>query len=143
MARIIETLPNIRDYTLSLDDIGRPKVLDMNDIVSGKMNSAVSILSRMILLKKGTYMDQPDLGIDIRGRYKFAFDDEMIKLQQEIIEQITTYIPEFLPVSVVVKSEWRDNKKTIMIYININKVMYELSYDPENTTLDGIIGLWL
>lgn len=141
MARIIETLPNIRDYTLSLDDIGRPKVLDMNDIVSGKMNSAVSILSRMILLKKGTYMDQPDLGIDIRGRYKFAFDDEMIKLQQEIIEQITTYIPEFLPVSVVVKSEWRDNKKTIMIYININKVMYELSYDPENTTLDGIIGL--
>lgn len=141
MARVAQTVPNIRDYTLSLDDIGRPKVLDMNEIISGKINSAVSMISRLILLKKGTYMDQPDLGIDIRGRYRFAFEDEMIKLNQEILEQITTYLPEFLPVNVIVKAEWRSNKKVVMIYINIDKVMYELTYDPENTTLNGIIGL--
>jgi hypothetical protein len=141
MARTLESYPNIRDYTLSLDDLGRPKVLDMDNIISGKMNSAISMISRLLLLKKGTYMDHPNLGIDIRGRYRFAYDDEIIKLNQEITEQISLFLPEFIPVTVVSKAEWKNNKKIILIYISINSSEYEISYDPESTTIEGITGL--
>ena len=61
----VDSTANIRDYLLDLDDIGKPKVVDMTDIRRGKLNSAATMIIRLLLLKKGTYPDFPNLGIDI------------------------------------------------------------------------------
>ena len=75
-----DSTANIRDYLLDLDDIGKPKVVDMTDIRRGKLNSAATMIIRLLLLKKGTYPDFPNLGIDIRGRYRFMFSEELSTL---------------------------------------------------------------
>ena len=93
---------NIRDYLLDVNDLNQPKVLDLSEIETGKLNSAALLIVRLLLLKKGTYPDYPDLGIDIRGRYRFAVEEEVITLRQELEEQMTLYLPELLPVEVEV-----------------------------------------
>ena len=96
----VDSTANIRDYLLDLDDIGKPKVVDMTDIRRGKLNSAATMIIRLLLLKKGTYPDFPNLGIDIRGRYRFMFSEELSTLESELTNQIETYLPELLPITV-------------------------------------------
>ena len=102
MSKILKVEANIRDYLLDIDDLNRPKVLDMENIQTGTMNSAALLIIRLLLLKKGSYPDFPDLGIDIRGRYRFAFEEELITLRNELEDQISTYLPELIPVDVEV-----------------------------------------
>ena len=129
---------NIRDYLLGLDDIGRPKVVDMLDIKSGKMNSAVVMISRLLYLRKGTYMDQPDMGIDIVGRYRFSFADELNYLNSDIKKQVETYLPEFAPITVKCEFQWINKVQHIIIFLNIDKTAYELVYNVESNTILGL-----
>ena len=131
-----ETL-NIREDLLALDDIGQPKVVDMRIIKNGVMNSAVILISKLICMQKGSRPDQPDMGVDIRRRYRFGFESELGMLQTDIEEQIATYLPEFLPVDVKVGIQTGDGEKNkIIISITINGVMYQLSYDPVNSVFE-------
>lgn len=136
----IEVENNVHDYLLDLNDIGLPRVVDMSRIESGVFNPAILTIIRLIVMRKGTDPDRPDMGIDIVGRYRFSFISEMYKLQSEIEEQIGIYLPEFLPVSVevsVIQQETQDaaiNK--IQISITVDKVMYQLMYDKESSQLD-------
>jgi hypothetical protein len=137
---ILDDIANVRDYMLGLDDLGQPAVIDMENIRVGKMNSAVLMIARLLYLKKGTYADQPDLGIDIIGRYRFSFEEELISLRNELKDQITTYIPEFTPVEVMCSFQWVDNKQTVLIQVTVNETAYQLVYNPENYTLDALEG---
>jgi hypothetical protein len=137
---ILDDIANVRDYMLGLDDLGQPAVIDMENIRVGKMNSAVLMIARLLYLKKGTYADQPDLGIDIIGRYRFSFEEELISLRNELKDQITTYIPEFTPVEVMCSFQWVDNKQTVLIEVTVNETAYQLVYNPENYTLDALEG---
>lgn len=128
---------NVKDYLLSIDDLNRPRVLDMMNVTNGKINSAIIMIARLLLLKKATYADQPDLGIDIRGRYRFTFADELNELQYDIEQQISTYLPEFLPINVNCKYERINNINCVVIYMIIQQMVCQLVYNTEDLTLEG------
>lgn len=129
---------NIKEYLLGLDDLQRPKMIDMSIIAPGIYNSAIILIARLILLKKGIYPDHPDLGIDIRARYKFAFDSELLTLQEEIQSQIDKYLPELNYSQVRVRFEKYNNKFCVIISIQIDQVIYNLFYDISSQTLLGL-----
>lgn len=129
---------NIKEYLLGLDDLQRPKMIDMSIIAPGITNSAVILIARLILMKKGTYPDHPDLGIDIRARYKFAFETELLTLQEEIQSQIEKYLPELNYSQVRVRFEKYNNKFCVVISIQIDQVIYNLFYDISSQTLLGL-----
>ena len=129
-----------RDHLLAVDDLGLPKVLTMAKIEPGIMNTAIMTIIRLIRMRKGTDPDRPDMGIDIVGRYRFAFESELMTLQYEIEDQITTYLPEFLPVSVTATmvTDRADSNylNKIQIAITIDRVQYQLLYNKEAEELD-------
>lgn len=139
MAITTDDNANITDYLLGMDDLNRPKEIDMSIIKPGAMNSAMLMIIRMILMRKGTIPDIPDLGIDIRGRYRFAFESELTTLQSEISQQIQTYLPEFLSneVNVYMQTGETDGPK-VVIEITIDGTTYELIYNISTNTLEGL-----
>jgi hypothetical protein len=130
---------NVRDYLLAVNDINRPKVVDMKDIKPNKYNSAVTMISRLILIRKGTYPDHPDMGIDIVGRYRFAFEEESRTLASEIEEQANKYLPEFYPIKVYCELVQDNEKHKINIHVIINEVEYLLVYNISDNTLEGLL----
>ena len=135
-----DSTANIRDYLLDLDDIGKPKVVDMTDIRRGKLNSAATMIIRLLLLKKGTYPDFPNLGIDIRGRYRFMFSEELSTLESELTNQIETYLPELLPITVSAEMITIPSTTANGILFNIisNEIDFVLLYNINKNTFDGI-----
>lgn len=135
-----DSTANIRDYLLDLDDIGKPKVVDMTDIRRGKLNSAATMIIRLLLLKKGTYPDFPNLGIDIRGRYRFMFSEELSTLESELTDQIETYLPELLPITVSAEMITIPSTTANGILFNIisNEIDFVLLYNINKNTFDGI-----
>lgn len=134
---------NIRDYLLDVNDLNQPKVLDLSEIETGKLNSAALLIVRLLLLKKGTYPDYPDLGIDIRSRYRFAFEEELITLRQELEEQMTLYLPELLPVEVEVSlyrpKDSLENK--ILFSIIMRETRFSILYSIAQNTIDGLMAM--
>lgn len=133
-----ETNNGIKEYLLGLDDLQQPKMIDMKIISNGVWNSAMILIARLILLRKGTYPDHPDLGIDIRARYRFAFESELITLQEEIQQQINKYLPELDYVQVRVMFEEYNSRYCVVIAININQVVYSMLYDIEGQKILGL-----
>ena len=129
---------NVRDYLLAVNDINRPKVVDMKDIKPNKYNSAITMISRLILIRKGTYPDFPDMGIDIEGRYRFAFADDCKYLSEEIEDQAHKYLHEFYHISVYCELVQDKEKHKIHIHIIINEVDYLLVYNITDNTLEGL-----
>ncbi len=140
MSKILKVEANIRDYLLDIDDLNRPKVLDMENIQTGTMNSAALLIIRLLLLKKGSYPDFPDLGIDIRGRYRFAFEEELITLRNELEDQISTYLPELIPVDVEVSLyRPKDSLENMILFsIIIRQVKFEILYNVAANTIEGL-----
>ena len=136
----VDSIANIRDYLLDLDDIGKPKVVDMTDIRRGKLNSAATMIIRLLILKKGTYPDFPNLGIDIRGRYRFMFSEELSTLESELTDQIETYLPELLPITVSAEMITIPSTTANGILFNIisNEIDFVLLYNINKNTFDGI-----
>lgn len=140
MSKILKVEANIRDYLLDIDDLNRPKILDMENIQTGTMNSAALLIIRLLLLKKGSYPDFPDLGIDIRGRYRFAFEEELITLRNELEDQISTYLPELIPVDVEVSLyRPKDSLENMILFsIIIRQVKFEILYNVAANTIEGL-----
>ena len=140
MSKILKVEANIRDYLLDIDDLNRPKVLDMENIQTGTMNSAAILIISLLLLKKGSYPDFPDLGIDIRGRYRFAFEEELITLRNELEDQISTYLPELIPVDVEVSLyRPKDSLENMILFsIIIRQVKFEILYNVAANTIEGL-----
>ena len=140
MSKILKVEANIRDYLLDIDDLNRPNVLDMENIQTGTMNSAALLIIRLLLLKKGSYPDFPDLGIDIRGRYRFAFEEELITLRNELEDQISTYLPELIPVDVEVSLyRPKDSLENMILFsIIIRQVKFEILYNVAANTIEGL-----
>ena len=129
---------NLNDYLLDVDELNRPIMVNMIGIKPGKMNAAVTMIARLLYMRKGTYADHPDLGIDVRGRYRFAFEDEVQVLARELKDQIEQYLPEFTPVTVECEYKRIDKVGYVIIYLIINKVAYELVYNTDSTSLEGL-----
>ena len=83
------------------------------------------MISRLIMLRKGTYPDFPEMGVDIVGRYRFAFEDECSLLSMDIEEQANRYLPEFYPISIYCPTCHKDSTE-IFFYDEISgDVSYE------------------
>ena len=130
---------NVRDYLLDVNDINRPKVVDMQNIKPNKLNSAVTMIARLIMMKKGTIPDIPDLGIDIVGRYRFSYESELSALATDIQDQVLLYLPEFTPINVRCEMNSTDSsKKRVDIHIIINESEYLLIYNTESNSIEGL-----
>lgn len=129
---------NIRDYLLGINDLNRPKVVDMQDIKPGKWNSAVTMITRLIMMRKGTIPDIPNLGVDIAGRYRFSFEEELDELAIDIANQANTYLPEFYPVNVRCEMIQDGEKHKVLIHLIINEIEYLIMYDITDNTLEGL-----
>ena len=131
---------NPRDHLLALNDLGLPKVVDMSKIEPGVMNTAITCIARLIVMRKGTDMDRPDMGIDIVGRYRFSESPELTRLQNEIEEQIAMYLPEFLPVdvesSMVIEETANQLIRKIKIDIYLDGTLYQLLYNNNESKLE-------
>ena len=112
----------------------------MTDIRRGKLNSAATMIIRLLLLKKGTYPDFPNLGIDIRGRYRFMFSEELSTLESELTDQIETYLTELLPITVSAEMITIPSTTANGILFNIisNEIDFVLLYNINKNTFDGI-----
>ena len=139
--KVITAKSNYRDYLIDLNDLGLPKVVDMNDITSGKFNPAILAIIRLLIMRKGTDPDRPNMGIDITARYRFAFDSELSTLANELQEQLAIYLPESLPIQVQTDfvSETLADKivNRVQISISMDDITYQLLYNKD----DGILEL--
>lgn len=141
MPRVLNEEANVTDYLLGLDDLQQPRAIDMSIIRPNEWNSAILFIARLILMRKGQLDDHPDMGIDIRARYKFSYEDELIQLNQEIQEQVARFLPEFSPIEVT--SQFKEGKAegSIVIIVIIDNVAYELLYSLTSATIEGLEGM--
>lgn len=132
---------NVTDYLLGLDDLQQPRAIDMSIIRPNEWNSAILCIARLILMRKGQLEDHPEMGIDIRARYRFTYENELAQLNQEIQEQVNRYLPEFAPVEVTSQFKKEKNSGSVAIVIVIDNVAYELLYSLTSTTIEGLEGM--
>ena len=129
---------NVRDYLLGLDDLQQPRVIDMSIIKPNEWNSAILMIARLILIIPGTYADHPEMGIDIKGRYRFAFEEELHQLSQELDDQIHRYLPDYNLVSVTAYSQVKELVHYIVIDIQIDQITYRILYNVDENKLVGL-----
>lgn len=118
----------MREYVLGIDQFNMPKCVDNNDAVYLE-------LIRLILLEKGTYNTHPDMGVGIVSRYRYSFTTDIEILKVDIENQIATYLPQFIPVDVVVSQ----NDQITTIKITVDSVLYELIFDKNTKTFQDLI----
>ena len=110
-------------HVLSLNPFGMPKVC--NDVESAYTN-----IIYLILLEKGKFQTHPNMGVDIRRRYRFNNDANLLHhLQDDIAAQISQYLPELAMIDVAVNMK----DEVLGIIINTETGSFALEY---NTTSD-------
>ena len=111
---------------LSVDKYYKP-------LVAKDENYATLLLVRLILLEPGTFQTQPDCGVGLVSKFRYATDVDMIELQKRIKDQIMLYLPQYSLVNV--KCELGDNKtgdeKVIKIYITSEQLNVFLPINVE------------
>jgi hypothetical protein len=117
----------IREYTLSLNEFNKPKILTNEDATCVK-------IMELILLEKGTYPTRPDMGVGIVSRYRYSYSDSAEQLKGDIATQIDTYLPELSATEITIKY----SDMAIYIYITVDEVVYSLTFNKETTTLDSL-----
>jgi len=123
----LSDLLNLREYALSNDEFGKPK------IYVGQ-NAVVTKLVELALLEKGTYPSRPNMGLGIVSTYRYTSEDKISDMETAYKDQIETYLPELsaTEVSMVL------NDKILNIYVTVDKTVYSLAFDTENNTLESL-----
>ena len=115
----ISTLDDITEYSLNLDSFLNPTIY--------KGRSAVEILiCRLILLEPGTIETHPNMGVGISSKYRNMASSDLTELDNDIKDQITTYMPFIYGVEVktaVLK------KGILRIAIKANDELFALTFD--------------
>ena len=99
------------EFTMSVNEFQEPKVLEDADAV-------MLLLTRLLLLEPGTLPANPDAGVGLFSKYRYASEDDARKLETEYQKQIQTWLPQFQGVKVTVKYEPSDRSYRIdfMVY---------------------------
>lgn len=126
----------IKEYLITVDKFNEPKELKNDDAVS-------MILLRLILMEKGLIQSHPDMGVDIVRRYRYMYDDKVLRtLEEDIKSQISTYIPQLSSVDVEVDVHEGElllgiktpsNNYVFMTNFDQNKVVDLSSLNPERS----------
>lgn len=117
---------NVVEYFLGMDEFNHPKVYTNED-------ATYTLLIRLILLEPGTYVNHPNMGVGIVSKYRYAMEDKMDQLKEDITTQVGLYLPEFQDVTVTVA--YNKISKEINIGVSIDKYVYELTYSQDTNTL--------
>ena len=112
-----------KDYVMSLNDFNKPK-----EVI--KRNALNIRLLRLLLLEKGTYPDHPDMGVDIVGKWRFLNTIDTYKLDSEISNQISRYLPECIGTQI---NTYIQNN-TLFLNIVTNDVLLEFKVDNNGIT---------
>ena len=123
----MSAIVTLREYTLSLNEFNRPKVLEDQDATCIK-------LAQLILLEKGTFPTRPDMGIGIVSRYRYSSSEDLEQLKADIEDQTATYLPELIATEVEVS----ESDKRLKIAIVVDNVVYSLTFDKETKTLASL-----
>ena len=115
-------------HLLALNKFHMPKV-------QTEHNANYMHIMYLLLLEKGKFQSHPDMGVDIRGRYRYVNDESLLyNLQEDIKSQIETYLPEVSNIESVSASLDQSHILTIII-TTIEQDTYALKYDPSEDTL--------
>ena len=136
MKGVDKMFEKIKEYLITVDKFNEPKELKNDDAVS-------MILLRLILMEKGLIQSHPDMGVDIVRRYRYMYDDKVLRtLEEDIKSQISTYIPQLSSVDVEVDVHEGElllgiktpsNNYVFMTNFDQNKVVDLSSLNPERS----------
>lgn len=123
-----ETSNEFREYVLSTNEFMQPKVFK-------KDQAAYTDIIRLFLLDPGTNQTHPEMGIGIRSRYRFSDTSEIFKLEQEVKDQMQTYLPNLLTMDIQIETYGT----TLAIFITSeNDDIYALGYNTETGDMGGL-----
>jgi len=113
-------------HLLSLNDFGMPLVLD-------DTHAMYTNIIYLLLLEKGKFQSHPNMGVDIRHRYRFNNNENFLQsLRTDISDQINTYLPELamIDINLTIKGT------TLGILINTEAGAYAIAYN-ESSGIDA------
>ena len=117
----------LREYTLSVNEFNQPKVLTDNEAI-------VSKLIELAMLEPGVYPTRPYMGLGLRSKYRYSFEDRLEELKQDYQNQIQTY----LPTLVAAKVDIVESDLTLKFYITVDQTIYTLILDKTTKTLSSL-----
>lgn len=117
-------MPNMHEFTFSVDDFENPKVLKDGEAVA-------TLLARLLLLEPGTIQSHPDMGVGINSKYKYSVEGEAQELENDFKEQIKKYLPKFKDAVIKVN----EKNGGYFISAQIDSSMYGIFYDKDTSTL--------
>lgn len=92
------------------------------------------LITRLILLEPGTIQSHPEMGVGIVSRYRFTDADDLTRLEQDIADQVSKYLPELHDVDVDIQNF----ETTIRITLSSNGLVYTASVDKSTHTLSQL-----
>lgn len=117
----------IKEYLLSVNKFDTPTELHNQDAV------AVIIL-RLILMEKGLIQSHPEMGVDIIRRYRYMYEEDVLRtLEEDIKTQISTYIPQLSSVDVNV--DVHEGELLLGIKTPVTQYIFMTQFD-RNTLID-------
>ena len=114
--------PKVIEHSISINQFNQPLVYTNEDATAIK-------LIELILLRPGTYPTRPE-------RYRYTFFDHLYELEDDITNQIRTYLPEFESVDVNLTKD--ELNKTLFITISLDSVAYSLVFNSQTNTISVI-----
>lgn len=117
----------MKEHVLSLNNFNMPKVYNGSD-------AEYILIVRLLLLEPGKIQTHPYMGVGIISRYRYNNEDNfLITLENDIKQQIQTYLPQLVMtnVSLVIKNN------ILGIIINTSgDNAYVLAYNPDTEKID-------
>lgn len=119
------------EYLLSTNEYNKPKVLSGRDALATK-------LIILLNMKPGTDPLHPEMGIDVCGRYRYCYEEDVSMLQEEIDNQIATYLPLEYSTGASITATWDDGEIDISITIDGTAYNFETSDNGVVFDLDDL-----
>ena len=114
-------------HLLSINNFNMPKVFKDTDAMY------VNIIY-LIMLEKGKFQTHPDMGVDVRGRYRDNNKDTFLQdLQVDINDQINRFLPELSMLEVYVSQ----SDHILGILINTENGIYTLAYNADTDKIEA------
>ena len=88
-------------------------------------------------MNPGTYPTKPYMGIGFIKKYRYSFMDNIDELNEEVKEQIRTYLPEFQTVNVEF-SNMNEKVNQLLIFNTVDYMTYSLVLDTSKKTLSWL-----
>ena len=111
----------ISEGLFTTDSYNKPMVLKDKDALA-------ILLLRLLIMVPGTNRRHPEMGVDIRGRYEYSSEDEIDELNDEITQQIETYMPNYASGASVNCTSENHNLK---VSINVDGTVFNFTSSDE------------